>query len=135
MVKFGAIALIGALVAQANVVQLKASLTGEAAVAGTGAAGGKGSASVTVNRDTGQVCYDVTAENLGEITAAHIHRGAKGEAGPPVVPLPLKTLGMKACVDTDEAIAKAIADNPAGYYVNVHTAQHPQGAIRGQLAK
>jgi hypothetical protein len=25
--------------------------------------------------------------------------------------------------------------NPAAYYVNVHTADYPDGAIRGQLAK
>jgi hypothetical protein len=31
-------------------------------------------------------------------------------------------------------VLQAIVDDPAGYYVNLHTAEFPGGAIRGQLA-
>jgi len=34
----------------------------------------------------------------------------------------------------DAAILQEILDDPAGYYVNLHTEDFPPGAIRGQLA-
>jgi hypothetical protein len=37
------------------------------------------------------------------------------------------------CVRVDRSIARAILANPNRYYVNVHTAGLPDGAIRGQL--
>jgi LPXTG-motif cell wall-anchored protein len=36
--------------------------------------------------------------------------------------------------DEQRAILSAIVANPANYYVNVHTSDYPQGALRGQLA-
>lgn len=30
--------------------------------------------------------------------------------------------------------AEPIIDDPAGYYMNIHSAEHPNGAVRGQLA-
>jgi hypothetical protein len=34
----------------------------------------------------------------------------------------------------DASVLQAIVDDPAGYYVNLHTEEFPGGAIRGQLA-
>jgi hypothetical protein len=36
-------------------------------------------------------------------------------------------------VDAEAAVITTIGQNPAGYYVNVHTPELPKGAIRGQL--
>ncbi len=37
------------------------------------------------------------------------------------------------CVAGDAAVVAAIVADPSGYYVNVHTAEFPASAIRGQL--
>ena len=44
-------------------------------------------------------------------------------------------LVVAACVSAGEDLIKEIRQNPANYYVNVHNADFPDGAIRGQLSK
>ncbi len=41
----------------------------------------------------------------------------------------------EGCVKVDRALALEILKRPADYYVNVHNAEFPGGAVRGQLAK
>jgi hypothetical protein len=41
----------------------------------------------------------------------------------------------KGCKTADAAVVKDIMGNPANYYVNVHNAAYPKGAVRGQLTK
>ncbi|HEY1514093.1 MAG TPA: CHRD domain-containing protein [Gaiellaceae bacterium] len=38
-----------------------------------------------------------------------------------------------SCTTTSAALAAAIVRRPAAYYVNVHNAKYPGGALRGQL--
>lgn len=97
---------------------------------------GSGSATITVDAATKQVCYDITVTGIADATASHIHKGAAGEAGPVVVGLDTDGFSgsTKACVTADDAAVVAdILANPANYYVNVHTADFPGGAVRGQL--
>ena len=41
----------------------------------------------------------------------------------------------KGCATVDREVLKQIMDKPSDYYVNVHNAKYPNGALRGQLAK
>jgi hypothetical protein len=53
-----------------------------------------------------------------------------------VVPLTPPTSGVSSgCTSADPNLIKAIIQHPEKYYVNVHTAEFPGGALRGQLSK
>ena len=124
---------------------LIARLTGAAEVDGTGTPNqgdpdGEGIASVVLDVGTNaqaagsDVCVRLVVDGLDDVVMAHIHVGAAGTNGPVVVPLPPPTTGASGgCVAVDPTLLRAIANNPAGYYVNVHTAAFPGGAVRGQL--
>ena len=115
--------------AQAATTNEKAEMTGAEEVPGPGDPDGKGTATVVVDDAANTVCFELTYTGLGKVTAAHIHTGAKGVAGPPAVTLK----GDKGCVNVDPTTAKALRDDPGSHYVNVHTDEFPKGAIRGQL--
>lgn len=115
---------------------LTATLTGAAEVPSPGDADGSGSAKVMLNHGQGQICYELKVSNIGTATLAHIHTGASNAAGPVLVTLEAPADGSSdGCVNVDKDKIKAIMDNPAGYYINVHNAEFPDGAVRGQLAK
>jgi hypothetical protein len=113
---------------------LKAVLTGGAF--NMGAATGSGSATVFLSPSLGIVCFDLSVSGIVlPATASHIHKGAAGVAGPVVVPFaPLPNGSASGCTfGVDPGLINDILANPANYYVNVHNAPYPAGAIRGQL--
>lgn len=114
-------------------ITLRAEMTGPAEVP-PGPPAGSGTATVTLQPETGQVCFEMTVKGVAAPSAAHIHEGVAGVAGPIVVPLTAPASGSsKGCVPADRALIARIVANPSGYYVNVHNAQYPKGAVRGQL--
>lgn len=113
-----------------------ASMTGAQEVPGPGDPDGSGTAEITIVDAADNVCWDINVRNIGPATAAHIHRGTAGVAGPPVVTLEAPTDGgAEGCTAAPGSLADEIEANPAGFYVNVHNAEYPNGAIRGQLAR
>jgi hypothetical protein len=87
-----------------------------------------------VNPASGQLCYTLTSQSLPALTMAHIHVGAMGVAGPPVVVL-APDVPKETCMAIDAALAAKLVATPGDYYVNIHTSTYPKGAIRGQLTK
>lgn len=114
----------------------RAALTGAQEVGG-GDPDGAGRAEISIADEFGQVCWDINnVSGIGPITAAHIHMGARGTNGPPVFTLRRANEGgYKGCTDGREWVENRIEGNPEMFYVNVHTAEYPNGAIRGQLSR
>ena len=112
----------------------RATLTGANEVGG-GDPDGMGKAKVTISDTFDQVCYEISdVTGIGDVTAAHIHFGRAGTNGPPVLTLTKSTEGRYVgCKEGREWTQNRINGNPADFYVNLHTADYPNGAIRGQL--
>ncbi len=109
---------------------------GEAEVPGPGDPDGFVLAFVFRGSTPSELCVLLAAfaPPTSPVTAAHIHEGASGENGPVVVELTAPVEGGSAgCYDIGEALVEGIAANPDGFYLNVHTEAHPDGAVRGQL--
>jgi hypothetical protein len=111
-------------------------LTGEAEVNQAGEPNqgdldASGTATLTINPGTGQVCWTIKVEgDIQPIFAAHIHVGPTTAPGPVVVPLSPTT---GCTVVADRELLLAIITDPSSYYVNVHNEEFPAGALRGQL--
>lgn len=96
---------------------------------------GSGEAYVFSTGD-GVVCYVLEVDKIAPATAAHIHEAEAGSNGPVVVTLSAPTSGSSAgCVDTGDAdlAADITLRESSEYYVNVHNAEYPSGAVRAQL--
>ena len=105
-----------------------------------------------IDGDTSTLCYVLLADGISGLdapatdVAAHIHQGAAGVNGPVVVNLARPQDGQAAdCLTEGEilpsgapafptgATVSSILADPAGFYVNVHNPELPNGAVRGQL--
>ena len=111
-----------------------ATLTGAAEVGG-GDPDGYGRAEISISDNFDQICWEIKdVRNIAPPTAAHIHIGAAGTNGPPVFTLTRSNEGKwQGCRSGSEWTENRIEGNPSMFYVNVHNAEYPNGAIRGQL--
>ena len=115
---------------------LTTALTGAEEAPGPGDSGGSGVALVDITTSSGEICVDVTwSISDGTAAAGHIHEAPAGSAGPVVLPL-FTTAdadgAFQGCF-TDATLAADIEATPADYYVNIHSQNFPDGAVRGQL--
>jgi hypothetical protein len=102
----------------------------------TAAADPDGHGFFTYSIDGTTFCWTLNWQDIETATAAHVHVGARHVAGPVVIPLDVDGVpgpDMTGCTTIDGELAAAISANPRDYYVNVHNAEFPAGAIRGQL--
>ena len=109
-------------------------LTGADEAPSPGDPDGTGSVTLTLDQEQAEVCFELTVAGIAPATAAHIHKGPAGVAGPIVVGLTPPTSGSASgCVGLDPAQIADILRHPGDYYVNVHNLPFPNGALRGQL--
>jgi hypothetical protein len=129
--ELAAVLLLAATAPVAFAGESKVSLSGaEEVPAVTTSATGTGSISVSADK---QVTGSVKTSGI-EGTVAHIHVGAIGKNGPPAITLSKNADGTWSVPAnstlTDEQFAKYQAGE---LYVNVHSAAHKTGEIRGQV--
>ncbi len=85
--------------------------------------------------------YAISWSGLTAPTAAHLHRASVGSDGPVVLPLfaaaaglPTNITGVAGRVTgVQAALLSQVNTDPSHFYTNLHTAQFPGGAVRGQL--
>ena len=87
-----------------------------------------------LSQDRTQMIYEIKMSGLsGPATAMHLHAAKRGLPGGVVVNLgPIvngEAIGCATNISTD--IANAFINQ--GLYLNIHTAKHPGGEIRGQV--
>lgn len=100
-----------------------------------------------IDGDPKTLCYVLTVNGIDPATAAHIHEGPPGSNGPVVANLGAPGDGNAAdCLTEGEVgpgttpkfptgeTVQSILQHPGEYYVNVHNAAYPGGAVRGQLS-
>ena len=113
-------------------------LKGKNEVPGPGDPNGKGEFAATIKPAKRKLCFTLELAKLDGAMAGHIHKGATDVAGPVKVTLFDQEIGgtgnYEGCVKKIKGkLLKRIAANPEKFYVNVHNAKYPDGAIRGQL--
>ncbi len=141
----GALALLGLVAgtgyATASAVTV---FTVHLAPTGTGDQDGSGVAVLRLDPDNQRICYNIVVRNIGQpvepapgIGSAHIHTALTGGVFVNLL-TDFRSTGTdtyiaRGCVSASTANIQAILNNPDQYYVNVHTAEFPKGAIQGTL--
>ena len=88
-----------------------------------------------------EVRYAIAWDNILAPSAAHIHQGVTGVNGPikvglfgSVLPATVTSV-VGRVTNADTAMLNSIKNDPGLFYANVHNAEYPGGAIRGQFRK
>jgi hypothetical protein len=130
---------VAAAPATANGRPLKAEMVGANEVPGPGDPDGTGTVRLRLNQGRHRICYKIEVADITlPATAAHIHPGEAGVAAPPVVTLgtpDASGIAEGCATGVARSLIKDIRKHPAEYYVNVHTTDFPDGAVRGQLGR
>jgi hypothetical protein len=133
-----ALAVPALSVAGRNTTEVEAKLKGKNEVPGPGSEKGKGDIHVFLKPTQDKVCFELDVKKLDTIVAGHIHKGDAETDGKVKVTLFEEMLegtgAYEGCVKQVKAkLIEKIAAKPEKFYVNIHTEEYPEGAIRGQL--
>ncbi|HXG20564.1 MAG TPA: CHRD domain-containing protein [Methylomirabilota bacterium] len=91
-----------------------------------------GEATITLNANNSLSCT-VTTTDLSDATAAHIHLAPAGQNGDIIIPLTPGPSASWTCPSTVLTAAQLDALQTARLYMNIHTPDHPNGEVRGQI--
>jgi len=130
----GLILLLGLAAGATAQTTFTTTLRGAEEVPGPGDPDASGFATITIQGTT--ITYSILVNGITTPTMAHIHSGAFGVAGPIVVNLnPTFGAGCTSgtVTNVDPNLISQILANPSAFYVNVHSSEFPNGAVRGQL--
>jgi hypothetical protein len=106
-----------------------------------------GIADFSPSNDGDSIDYTINADDIGGVTAGHIHYGIEGQNGPIAVTLfefdsPQDEVSESGTINPDDLSGPLegmqISDlvdafNDGNAYANIHTEQNPNGEIRGQI--
>jgi CHRD domain len=149
------LALMFASVANAQKTKFEATLAGKNEVPAVESPA-SGMATFTLSKSGKSIMYTLSVKDIEDVKMAHIHMGEPGQDGKPVAPLyPTKMkMGsmamagkMNGVIATGRITAASLVGPLKGKtindlleamrsgktYVNVHTAGHPGGEIRGTI--
>ena len=133
-----ALALPALVGAAGKATVLVSELDGQEEVPDKGDPNGKGSAEFKVKLKRKKLCFNIGFEKIETPQAGHIHAGGPGVAGEVKITL-FESTGATSpavgCVKVKRGLLKQVKRAPDAFYVNLHNAEFPAGAIRGQLAK
>ena len=125
----GASIVLAAGVGHAADIQVKLSGDQEIPAVQTSATG---AGTITINADK-SISGAITTQGV-QATAAHIHSAPPGKSGPPVVTLEAKGENGWAVPAGTRLTDEQYAAYQAGhFYINVHSAAHKPGEIRGAV--
>jgi len=140
LVVLGSVALAGCATVEEAAVEAvsktqRATLTGAEVVTSGGDRDGYARAELSVSDELDQICYDINdIRNLAPITSLTINRAPRGRVGPAILRVDRANEGgWKNCVSKSEWLESSFERNPGAYYIQVSTAEFPNGAIRGQF--
>lgn len=106
---------------------------------GAGDADGFANGTLTIDSTSNVISWNFTFGNIVAPTMMHIHTGAAGVAGPVLINMGVATSGGPGTLIGQTPASAAnitnILANPQNFYVNIHNAPFPGGAVRGQIPK
>jgi hypothetical protein len=127
---------------QGKTTLLEAELGGAAVVPGPGDPDGSAEAEVSARPGEHKICVRMEYElGVGRATAIHIHDAGPGEQGPAVATLYEEAVGgapgpslIIGCEGKmPKPLVRRVAKHPRSFYIDFHTLDFPDGAIRRQL--
>lgn len=121
---------------QAQGIHMQAVLIGGNEVGSGGDPDGYGTVAINFRGNT-ELCVAILVSKIATPTAAHIHEAFAPSNGPVIINLPVPAAGdpgfSSGCVAITGTQYSLLRANPQKFYVNVHNAAFPGGALRGQL--